>query len=333
MFWDELFGGGDAGLHSPFDAMPATLTDGTFYNVCAREIDAKLALLADRARLQRLLLRASTRHYGTPNGVFRWRRGVLDALFALVEVADGRSLATMLKRLCRDYRQSRYGYPDLLVIDAEGARFVEVKTAGDQLRRNQLLRLEQLREAGFRADVLRVRWIIDPAQVYVVVDVETTGGRGDSQRVTEIGAVKVRHGRVVDRFQTLLNPQRAIPANITRLTGISNEMVADAPLFADVAEDFAAFLDGAIFAAHNVEFDYGFIGREFRRLGVPFRMPKLCTCASMRRLYPGHRSYSLAALSEQYGIRLSNHHRALCDAEAAAELLLLINERRAEGAE
>ena len=179
--------------------------------------------------------------------------------------------------------------------------------------------------------MLRVRWVLDPDQAYVVVDVETTGGRGDKHRVTEVGAVRVQGGQVVDRFETLINPQRAIPAGITRLTGISQEMVADAPYFFDIADEFEAFMQDAIFVAHNVEFDYGFIASEFRRIGRGFRHPKLCTCASMRRLYPGHRSYSLAALCREYDVPLKSHHRALCDAEAAAELLLLINEKRAAG--
>jgi DNA polymerase-3 subunit epsilon len=173
-----------------------------------------------------------------------------------------------------------------------------------------------------------VRWVLDPEQDYVVADVETTGGRAENHRVTEIGAVKVRGGRVVDSFQTLLNPQRSIPPNIVRLTGISPAMVAKAPCFADVADEFEAFMNGAIFVAHNVEFDYGFIAAEFARIGRSFRYPKLCTCSSMRRLYPGHRSYSLASLCRAYDIPLNQHHRALCDAEAAAELLLLINEKR-----
>ena len=87
-------------------------------------------------------------------------------------------------------------------------------------------------------------------------------------------------------------------------------------------------MEDAIFVAHNVEFDYGFISREFARLGRGFRHAKLCTCSSMRKLYPGHRSYSLASLCQQYDIPLRQHHRALCDAEAAADLLLLINEKR-----
>ncbi|MEJ2273725.1 MAG: exonuclease domain-containing protein [Woeseiaceae bacterium] len=328
LFWDELFGGNDASVHSPFEFLPAALANGTFYAQNEEKIEARLSLLGDRAAAKRALLRVSTRHYGSPNGVFRWRWAMNDAVFALLDHGDADAIGAILRRLCRDYRNSRYGYPDVMLIDDDGVRFAEVKTEGDQLRRNQLLRLRQLRDAGFRADVLRVRWILDPAQPYVVVDVETTGGRGEHHRVTEIGAVRVVDGEVTDRFQTLLNPQRTLPPGIIRLTGITPAMVADAPYFADIADEFAAFMQDAIFVAHNVEFDYGFIAREYARLGRSFRYPKLCTCAAMRRLYPGHRSYSLASLCAEYDIPLKQHHRALCDAEAAAELLLLVNEKR-----
>jgi len=329
-FWDELFADGGADLHSPFEFVPRNLTTGTFYDDNRASIDRKLVALDEPGTVVRELLRSSTAHYGTPNGVFRWRRGVIDALFALLEKERGDPLRQVLSRFCRDYESSIYGYPDLLVLDTHGARFVEVKTEGDQLRRNQLLRIEQLRAAGFRADVLRIRWTLDPKQEYVVVDVETTGGHGEHHRVTEIGAVKVRGGEIVDRFSTLLNPQRPIPPGITRLTGITPAMVADAPYFSDIADEFEQFMNSSIFVAHNVDFDYGFISREFGRLGRSFRYPRLCTCASMRKLYPGRRSYSLAALSEAYDIPLKNHHRAMCDAEAAAQLLLIVNEKRGE---
>ncbi|MBT8092839.1 MAG: VRR-NUC domain-containing protein [Gammaproteobacteria bacterium] len=329
LFWDELFDGDCAPSNSPFDWLPASLKDGSFYQLHRESLDRKLACVHGDSRSVKLeLLRVSTRFYGQVNGVFRWRRSTNEALFALLDADCGPALARMLKRLCQDYTGLRYGYPDLLVIDDIGARFVEIKTDGDQVRRNQLLRIEQLREAGFRADVVRIEWTLDPQQVYVVVDVETTGGRGDSHRVTEIGAVKLQDGEIIDRFQTLLNPQRLIPANITRLTGISPAMVANAPYFPDIADEFLEFMTDAIFVAHNVEFDYGFISREYRRIGRSFRFPKLCTCASMRKLYPGYRSYSLAALCQHFDIKLKHHHRALCDAEAAAELLLLVNEKR-----
>ncbi|MEM9314360.1 MAG: exonuclease domain-containing protein [Pseudomonadota bacterium] len=330
LFWDLLHNGSASHLHSPFERLPSSLTERRFSTDCRQAITERLALLDDRGALKRYLLRICVAHSGTANGIFRWRQPILDAVHALIDVAPAESLRGILQQFCDDYPGARHGYPDLMVIDEGGVRFVEIKTEGDQLRRNQLLRLNQLRHAGFRADVVLVRWVLHPTQAYVVVDVETTGGRGEQHRVTEIGAVKVIDGEIVGRFQTLLNPQRTIPPGITRLTGITPDMVADAPVFADVADTFAAFLDGAIFAAHNVEFDYRFIGQEFRRLGRPFKMPKLCTCASMRKLYPGHRSYSLAALTATYDIPLDTHHRALCDAEAAAHLLLMINEKRLE---
>lgn len=328
LFWKELFTEEHAALHSPFEFLPTSLSNGSFSRLHRESIEAKLLRLDDAPVTKRELLKTATSHYGQANGVFRWRRPVLDALFALLTQAPADPLRRILRSFCEDYKNARYGYPDLMVSDGQSIRFVEIKAEGDQLRRNQMLRIRQLRDAGFAADVVRVRWVLDATQAYVVVDVETTGGRGEHHRVTEIGAVKVKDGKIIDTFQTLLNPQRTIPPGITRLTGISADMVAGAPCFIDIAADFEAFMNGAIFVAHNVDFDYGFIAREFARIGRPFRHAKLCTCASMRKLYPGHASYSLAALSRTFEIPLKQHHRALCDAEAAAQLLLLINEKR-----
>ncbi len=328
LFWNELFADADSCSYSPFEFLPPSLVGNSFYEEKRERIEALFELFAEPARVKRELLKVSARHYGAPNGIFRWRRSMNDALFALIDHAEPAAISSMLRRLSQNYTETRYGFPDLLVVDSGGIRFVEIKSEGDQLRRNQLLRIEQLREAGFRADVVRIRWILDPQQTYVVVDVETTGGRSADHRVTEIAAVKVRDGKIIDRFQTLLNPQRTIPPNIVRLTGITPAMVAEAPYFSDMADDFETFMHGAIFVAHNVEFDYRFINSEYQRIGRQFRYPKLCTCASMRKLYPGHSSYSLAALCRAFDIPLKQHHRALCDAEAAAELLLLINEKR-----
>jgi len=100
-------------------------------------------------------------------------------------------------------------------------------------------------------------------------------------------------------------------------------MVADAPAFAEIAEHLDAFTDGAIFVAHNVNFDLGFIKEEFARLEQIYRRPKLCTVQMMRRTHPGLKSYSLAALTAHFGISMSRHHRAMSDAVAASELLKL----------
>jgi len=105
-------------------------------------------------------------------------------------------------------------------------------------------------------------------------------------------------------------------------------MVKDAPLFADIADSFSKFMGDAIFAAHNVNFDYGFVKAEYGRIGQTFRHPKICTCASMRKHYPGYRSYSLKNLCFEFQISLESHHRALCDAKAAAELLFFVNDKR-----
>lgn len=330
LFWHELFTSDLSRLHSPFEALPASLNERSFYEAHEDAIESRLAGLADIAATKRRLLQVFAAHYGTSNGVFRWRKSDLETIIALIETASPQSVATMLRNMCRDYPSFRYGWPDLLVIDSNSdARFVEIKSEGDQLRRGQLARIVQMRNAGLCADVIRIRWVLDPQQVYVVVDVETTGGRGDRHRITEVAAVKVQGRMVVGRYQSLINPQRPIPPGITRLTGISDAMVADAPVFAEIADELQRFMGDAIFVAHNVNFDYGFISREYARLGRKFRHAKLCTCASMRKLFPGHDSYSLASLCRRYEIALRQHHRALCDAEAAAQLLLLINEKRA----
>ncbi|MEM9016043.1 MAG: 3'-5' exonuclease, partial [Verrucomicrobiota bacterium] len=145
-----------------------------------------------------------------------------------------------------------------------------------------------------------------------------------------IGAVKMKGGRLVEEWSTLLNPGRRIPKKIVSLTGITDEMVSDAPVFAEIADEFRAFLGDAVFAAHRAAFDYGFIREEYRRIGEPFSAPSLCTCVSMRRCFPGLASYGLANLCREFNVPLENHHRALADARATAQLLLRINERRLE---
>ncbi len=328
MFWDLLFEGPKAGVHSPFERVPSVVKDGRFLDAHQPAIEKRLALFNSPSAVKRHLVQISAANYGTANGLFRWRQSTHEALFALLESAPPAALQQQLLRFCDNYDTARQGNPDLLVVDDAGARFIEIKAPGDQLRRHQLLRLEQLRASGLRAEIMRVRYVLDPEQAYTVVDVETTGGRGEHHRITEIAAVKVVNGVVVDRFHSLINPQRTIPQGITRLTGINDAMVAEAPLFADIAQPLLQFFEGAIFVAHNVEFDYRFVSQEFQRWGHNLRMPKLCTCASMRKFYPGHKSYGLAALADAFDIPLKQHHRALCDAEATAKLLVLINAKR-----
>ncbi|RZV37976.1 MAG: DNA polymerase III subunit epsilon, partial [Acidimicrobiales bacterium] len=330
LFWDEIYCSKHTRIHNSFERLPADLKSGAFYELVNDSVEEKLAGLADAGKTHIQLLKTMGLHHGTPNGIFRWSGAGFDSVQSLLTCAPPDALAHMLRLMAKNYAQSKVGFPDLMLVRDNDIRFIEVKAEGDVIRRNQLTRIQQLRAAGLKADIARINWVMDPKQIYVVVDVETTGGRAGNHRVTEIGAVKVQNGHVIDEFQTLLNPERAIPANITTLTGISNEMVKDAPLFESVADDFATFLEGSIFVAHNVGFDYGFIGTEFGRLGRQFRMPKMCTVASMRKMYPGHKSYSLKNLCREYHIDLNSHHRALCDAKAATELLFLVNEKRVE---
>jgi DNA polymerase-3 subunit epsilon len=256
-----------------------------------------------------------------------WGSRSLDRIQALIVNAPRGGVAHLLRLMAQDWRGTKDGFPDLMLIEDGRVRFVEIKTAGDSLRRNQLTRLRQISQAGFPVQIVKVRWAVDPLQPYVVVDIETTGGNNSYNRITEIGMVKLIAGEEVDRYQTLINPQRRIPANITRLTGISDDMVEDAPIFADVASEIAAFTEDAVFVAHNVNFDYGFIKQEFARLEQPFRRPKMCTVREMRRTYPGLPSYSLANLTKHFYISMERHHRALSDAKAAAELLKLAFEK------
>jgi DNA polymerase III subunit epsilon len=325
LFWDELFETGQ--LHSGFDWVPHCLKDRSFAHLFADEIEGKLSALVSQSALT-LLLRAIAAKWGKPNGIFAWDHVDMDALRALLGGASPSGIATILRLMCEDFRSMRDGFPDLMLVNEGTISFLEVKAEGDVIRRNQLTRLRQLGNAGIAAEIVRVDFRFDPEQDYVVVDIETTGGWANGDRITEIGAVKIRNHEVVAEWHSLINPQRSIPAHIIRLTGITNEMVRGAPLFVEIADSFMQFMANGIFVAHNVNFDYGFISYEYARLERRFRFPKLCTCAGMRRRYPGHESYSLGNLTDIYSIDLKDHHRALCDARAAAHLLNLINEKR-----
>lgn len=330
LFWDELFESGQ--LHSGFDWMPQCLKDNTFARQFAPAIQVKLDAIRSGNGLN-LILKTIAARYGRPNGVFVWDHVNVEALRSLLVGADPLGIASIVRAMSEDYRAMSDGYPDLMLENDGKISFLEVKAEGDVIRRNQLTRLRQLGYAGLTAEIGRVDYSFDPGQDYVVVDIETTGSWAPGDRITEIGAVKIRNHQVMDEWHSLINPQRSIPANIVRLTGITNEMVHDAPLFAEIADDFMSFMADGIFVAHNVNFDYGFIGYEYERLERRFRFPKLCTCAGMRRRYPGHKSYSLGNLCEVYNIELTNHHRALHDARAAAQLLNLINRQRGESQE
>ncbi len=158
---------------------------------------------------------------------------------------------------------------------------------------------------------------------FAVVDLETTGGKPDLGRIIEIGVVLLDDFEVVKTYQTLIDPGQPIPAFIQGLTGIGDAMVCGKPQFSAVAEEVAELLQGRIFVAHNVQFDSKFMRAELRRCAIKYDPPRLCTVKLARRFFPGLPSYSLHNLTVSLELPDFNHHRALDDAMAAAEILKL----------
>ncbi len=147
-----------------------------------------------------------------------------------------------------------------------------------------------------------------------IVDVETSGSSAIYDRIIEIGVHRIEQGRLARSYSTLINPSRAIPPMITQITGIKDEDVADAPFFGEIAQQVYPLLQGCIFVAHNVRFDYGFVRNEFERAGIVFAADCLCSVRLSRLLYPRHKRHSLSALIERFEFPCANRHRALDDA-------------------
>lgn len=158
---------------------------------------------------------------------------------------------------------------------------------------------------------------------FVVVDTETTGTRAGDDRIIEVGAVKVKGGKIVDRFGALINPGRSVPWRITQITGITTAMVYDQPTAEVVIPQLLDFIGDGVFVAHNVPFDERFVNGELARLGrPPLDAPTLCTLRLARRLLPGLKSKGLAHVADFFGITIKGRHRAAGDAEATAEVLI-----------
>jgi DNA polymerase III subunit epsilon len=161
---------------------------------------------------------------------------------------------------------------------------------------------------------------MDAADTLAFVDLETTGGNPAYDRITEIGIVRVRNGELLEEWSSLVNPQCPISPYIEAFTGISSEMVADAPLFADVAASVFEKLRGAVFIAHNARFDHSFLRTEFRRVGMAYSAEALCTVKLSRRLFPEHVRHNLDAVMERHALSCSARHRALGDAKVICDL-------------
>ncbi len=211
LFWDELFESGQ--LHSGFDWTPHCLKDRSFARTFASQVEAKLAAIRSGQALP-LILKTIAARYGRPNGVFEWRHVNVDALKTLLAGASPDGTASIIRAMGEDYRSMRDGFPDLMLAKDGQVKFIEIKAEGDVIRRNQLTRLRQLGKAGITAEIGRVDYRFDPEQDYVVVDIETIGSWSSGDRITEIGAVKIRNHEVVGEWHSLLNSQRVIPSRI-----------------------------------------------------------------------------------------------------------------------
>ena len=157
---------------------------------------------------------------------------------------------------------------------------------------------------------------------YVVFDIETTGFSPVKNRIIEIGAVKVSGGEIVDRFSTFVNPQTPIPFEIEKLTGIHDDMVMDSPTIETVLPEFLEFCGEAVLVAHNANFDMSFIKENARRLNIPKEFTYVDTVGIARLLLPNQAKHTLDAVAKTLGISLENHHRAVDDAGATAEIFV-----------
>ncbi|MBE5077138.1 PolC-type DNA polymerase III [Anaerotignum lactatifermentans] len=166
---------------------------------------------------------------------------------------------------------------------------------------------------------------------YVVFDIETTGLSKEKEMITEIGAVKVADGKIIDRFSTFVNPQRPISAEITKLTGITDDMVKDAPTIENILPEFLKFCEDTVLVAHNASFDTGFIRIAAERAGLgELHHTIVDTLELARALLPELNKHKLDIVCEHLGVTLNGHHRAVNDAEATAEVFIKFLDMLAE---
>ena len=161
---------------------------------------------------------------------------------------------------------------------------------------------------------------------FVVVDVEATGAKTPPNRLIELGAFRIRGGRIADKFVTLVNPEIPIPRFVATLTGISNDMVRDAPVFADVAPKWLDFVSDSVLVAHNAPFDTSFLNHEISRVYPGHRMvnPHLCTVKLSRRAMPDLSNHRLDTIASHFSIPIASRHRAGSDALATAEIFIFL---------
>ncbi len=174
----------------------------------------------------------------------------------------------------------------------------------------------------------------DAKNEFVIVDLETTGLSAERHRITEIAAVKVRSGVIVDKFESLVNPGVPIPRHITRITGIDDDTVKDAPPVKDVLASFLRFAGDSTIVAHNANFDMGFLRYNAAKdLKMSVLNPSLCTKELSKQMVPEMSSRALSSLCAFFGIVNENAHRAMGDVKATFQIFNLLQDRMKENSE
>lgn len=194
----------------------------------------------------------------------------------------------------------------------------------DLIRNDRRFKIVENSTVELLADDSHLRLLRDLE--FVVVDVEATGAKTPPNRLIELGAYRIRGGRIVDKFHSLVNPEIPIPRFVASLTGISNEMVREAPVFADVAPKWLDFVSDSVLVAHNAPFDTSFLNHEISRVYPGHRMinPHLCTVRLTRRALPNLMNHRLETIATHFSIPIASRHRAGSDALATAEIFLIL---------
>ena len=165
---------------------------------------------------------------------------------------------------------------------------------------------------------------------FAILDVETTGGKFNEEKITEIAIFIYNGEKVIDKFESLINPSKEIQPFVQRLTGINNELVKDSPKFIDVSKEIFEITKNKIIVAHNVDFDYRIIKNEFQNINIKYTRDTLCTVDLSKLIFPNLKSYKLTNLLSNFGIVNENPHRANSDALGAVELFKILTHKDLE---
>ena len=163
--------------------------------------------------------------------------------------------------------------------------------------------------------------------IYSIVDIETTGGKFNQEKITEIAIFKIKNDGNISVYHQLINPNKKIQLFVERLTGINNIMLKNKPVFEEIAEDIYDFTKNTVFVAHNVNFDFRVLRNEFSQIGKKFNRDLLCTIELSKKVFPEMKSYSLGKLVSNLGIKIKNRHRADGDAKATLDLFILMKSK------